>query len=375
MQKDKMKIVVAPDSFKGTMSSLTAGTIIQEEILRKMPNAEVIRLSVADGGENTIDIFFENFSGKYVTGLFTSPNFTKREFKYVKYDKSVVIEAGQCAGLTFANPKNPMFTTSLGMGEQILHAISEGTKNIVLALGGSATNDAGTGLLSALGVKFLDKGGNSFVPVGSTLNKIISIDDSALKNNIKDIQFTLMVDVSNPLHGKNGAAYMYAKQKGASKEEIILLDNGLRYYSDILKKQFKVDISNIVGGGAAGGIAASCSFFLNADIVNGIDLILEMCNFNKILQNTDLVITGEGKFDNQSMMGKTISGIAKFTTRREIPIVIFAGRNEINNENLKRKYLIQNIYEVASPTQTFDEIQKTCKEDLRRAVRKWLDGS
>lgn len=368
-----MKIVVAPDSFKGTMASFTAGTIIQEEIKKKMPNTEVIRLSVADGGENTIDVFFENFSGEYVTGLFTSPNFTKQEFKYVRYDKSVVIEAAQCAGLTFANPKNPMITTSLGMGEQILHAKSKGAENIIIALGGSATNDAGTGLLSALGVKFLDKNKKTFVPTGSTLKDITTIDDSALKKNIKGLKFTIMRDVLNPLYGKNGAAYVYAKQKGASEKEIILLDKGLRHYSNILKKQFNVDISKIVGGGAAGGIAASCSFFLNADIVNGIDLVLDMCNFDKILHNTDVIVTGEGKFDKQSMMGKTISGIAKFTTKKKIPLVIFAGRNEINDKSLQKKYLIEDIYEVASPTQTFAQIQRTCEEDLRRAVRKWLD--
>ena len=373
MEKKSIKIVIAPDSFKGTMSSLTAGTIIQEEIEKGIPNVETIRFSVADGGEGTIDAFYENFNGEYVENIFTSPNFTKKEFKYVKFNNSAVIEAGQCAGFLFANPKNPMHTTSLGMGEQIEHAISKGVKKIYIALGGSATNDAGTGLLSALGVKFLDKDNKEFIPVGSTLKDIVRIDDTLLKERVKDIEFTLLCDVLNPLYGENGAAYIYAKQKGANDSEVVLLDEGLQHFSKIVEEQFGVDLSTIEGGGAAGGIGASCSFFLNAEIVHGIDLILDMCDFDNALEDTDLVITGEGKFDSKSMMGKTISGIAKRTVKRNIPLVIFAGRNELDDEELKKRYLIQEIYEIASSNQTFDEIKKNCKEDLRRKVRDFLD--
>ena len=372
MEKKRIKIVIAPDSFKGTMTSLTAGRIIQEEIEKGIPNIETIRFSVADGGEGTIDTFHENLNGEYVEDTFTSPNFTKKNFKYVKFNNSAVIEAGQCAGLLFAKSKNPMYTTSLGMGEQIDHAISSGVKKIYIALGGSATNDAGTGLLSALGVKFLDKENKEFIPVGSTLKDIVRIDKTLLDERIKDVEFTLLCDVLNPLYGKNGAAYIYAKQKGASDSEVVLLDEGLQHFSKIVKEQFGVDLSTIEGGGAAGGIGASCSFFLNAEIVHGIDLILDICDFDNALKNADLVITGEGKFDKQSMMGKTISGIAKRTVKRNIPLVIFAGRNELDDGKLKKEYLIQDIYEVASPNQTFDEIKKNCEEDLRRKVKVFL---
>jgi len=367
-----MKIVIAPDSFKGTMTSLTAGRIIQEEIEKGIPNVETIRFSVADGGEGTIDTFYENLNGEYVSDIFTSPNFTKKEFKYVRFNNSAVVEAGQCAGLLFTDSKNPMYTTTLGMGEQINHAIATGVKKIYIALGGSATNDAGTGLLSALGVKFLDKDNKEFIPVGSTLKDIVRIDDTLLNERVKGIEFTLLCDVLNPLYGENGAAYIYAKQKGASDNEVVLLDEGLQDFSKIVKEQFGIDLSTIEGGGAAGGIGASCSYFLNAKIVHGIDLILDMCNFDNALKNADLVITGEGKFDKQSIMGKTISGIAKRTVKRNIPLVIFAGRNELDDEELKKRYLIQEIYEVASPNQTFDEIKKNCKEDLRRKVGKFL---
>jgi glycerate kinase len=373
MEKKSMKIVIAPDSFKGTMTSLTAGTIIQEEIEKEIPNVETIRFSIADGGEGTIDIFYENLNGEYVEDIFTSPNFTKKEFRYVKFNNSAVIEAGQCAGFLFANPKNPMYTTSLGMGEQINHAIATGVKKIYIALGGSATNDAGTGLLSALGVRFFDKDNKEFIPVGSTLKDIVRIDDTLLKERVKDIECTLLCDVLNPLYGENGAAYIYANQKGASDSEVVLLDEGLQHFSKIVETQFSKDLSIIEGGGAAGGIGASCSYFLNAEIVHGIDLILDICNFDNALENTDLVITGEGKFDSKSMMGKTISGIAKRTVKRNIPLVIFAGRNELDDEELKKRYLIQEIYEVASPNQTFDEIKKNCNDDLRRKVRDFLD--
>jgi glycerate kinase len=373
MEKKRIKIVIAPDSFKGTMTSLTAGSIIQEEIEKGISNVKTIRFSIADGGEGTIDAFYENLNGEYVEDTFTSPNFTKKEFRYVKFNNSAVIEAGQCAGLLFTDSKNPMCTTSLGMGEQIDHAISTGVKKIYIALGGSATNDAGTGLLSALGVKFFDKDNKEFIPVGSTLKDIVRIDNTLLKEKIKDIKFTLLCDVLNPLYGENGAAYIYAKQKGASDSEVVILDEGLQYFSKIVKEQFEVDLSVIEGGGAAGGIGASCSFFLNAEIVHGIDLILDLCDFDNAIENTDLVITGEGKFDRQSMMGKTISGIARRTVKRNIPLVIFAGRKELEDDELKKEYLIQEIYEVASPNQTFDEIKKNCEEDLRKAVRIFLD--
>ena len=372
MEKKRIKIVIAPDSFKGTMTSLTAGRIIQEEIEKGISNVETIRFSVADGGEGTIDTFHENLNGEYVEDIFTSPNFTKKNFKYVKFNNSAVIEAGQCAGLLFTDSKNPMYTTSLGMGEQIEHAISSGVKKIYIALGGSATNDAGTGLLSALGVKFFDKDNKEFIPVGSTLKDIVRIDDTLLNERVKDNKFTLLCDVLNPLYGENGAAYIYAKQKGTSDSEVILLDEGLQHFSKIVEEQFGIDLSTIEGGGAAGGIGASCSYFLNAEIVHGIDLILDICNFDNALENADLVITGEGKFDKQSMMGKTISGIAKRTVKRNIPLVIFAGRNELDDDELKKEYLIQDIYEVASPHQTFDEIKKNCEEDLRKKVKVFL---
>lgn len=368
-----MKIIIAPNSFKGTISSYTAGSIIKDEIEKAIPDAETIRFSIADGGENTIDTFVENLNGKYVEDQFSSPDFEKQEFKYVRLDSTAVIEAGQCAGLAFTKIKNPMQTTSIGMGEQILHAISNGTKNIIIALGGSATNDAGTGLLSALGVKFFDINNHQFVPVGSTLKDIYSIDISDLEKNIHNINFTVISDVINPLYGKDGAAYVYAKQKGASEKEVILLDEGLKHFAEVVQKQFGIDISTVKGGGAAGGIGAGCFAFLQTEILSGIDVVLDMCNFDLALKDTDIVITGEGKFDKQSMMGKAIYGIAKRTSQRNIPLVIFTGKNEFYDQTVLDRYLIKKIYQTSSPNQTLEEIKESSEDSLRNSVRVFIN--
>ena len=192
--------------------------------------------------EGTIDIFYENLNGEYVEDIFTSPNFTKKEFRYVKFNNSAVIEAGQCAGFLFANPKNPMYTTSLGMGEQIDHAISSGVKKIYIALGGSATNDAGTGLLSALGVRFFDKDNKEFIPVGSTLKDIVRIDDTLLKERVKDIEFTLLCDVLNPSMERT-VQHTYMLNRKVQTIVKLLLDEGLQHFSKIVEEQFGVDLS------------------------------------------------------------------------------------------------------------------------------------
>jgi len=371
MQKDKIKIIVSPDSFKGTMSSFEVGNIIKEELERAIPTAEIIRLSISDGGENTIDAFYENCKGEYIEDYFTSPNLKKQKFKYVQFNKTAVIEAGQCAGLNFATHKNPMQTTSFGMGEQVLHAISRGIENIYLALGGSATNDGGTGMLSAMGVKFFDFENKEFIPVGGTLKNIKKIDISNLEKNIKNINFTAMYDVTNFLYGEKGASYTYAKQKGASDQEIILLDEGLKHFAKIVKNQFGINM-NVLGSGSAGGIGGACYAFLKSQMRSGINVILDISNFNEHLKNAHLVITGEGKFDNQSMMGKVINGIAKRTTKAKIPLIVFAGKNEIKNPEQLKKFGVSKIYQTSTANQTFEEIKKSCKDDLRKAIQAFI---
>lgn len=369
MGKNKMKIIIAPNSFKGTMSSLIAGTILKEEIEKKTKNVEIKRFSIADGGDNTIDIFYENFNGQYIEDTFSSPDFSPQKFKYVRFNNTAVVEAGQCAGLSFTKIKNPMYTTSFGMGEQIMHAISSGVNNIIIALGGSATNDAGAGLLSALGLKFLDNNNQPFIPTGITLQNIMRIDTTELQKNIHNVHFTVISDVNNQLYGKNGAAYLYAEQKGANKKEIKFLDDGLKHFAKIVKEQFGIDISTIKGGGSAGGIGAGCFAFLRTDILSGIDVILDILNFDDELNDTDLVITGEGKFDKQSMMGKAIGGISERTSKRNIPLIIFTGINEFHNQAVLDKYKIKRIYQLSTPNQSFEDIKKNSKNNLRKSAR------
>lgn len=372
MGKNKIKIIIAPNSFKGTMSSLVAGTILKEEIEKKAKNVEIRRFSIADGGDNTIDTFYENFNGKYIEDVFSSPDFSPQKFKYVRFNNTAVIETGQCAGLSFAKNKNPLYTTSFGMGEQIMHAISSGINNIIIALGGSATNDAGAGLLSALGLKFFDNNNQLFIPTGITLQNIVRIDTTELQKNIRNVHFTVISDVNNQLYGKNGAAYVYAEQKGANKKEIKFLDNGLKHFAKIVKEQFGIDVSTIKGGGSAGGIGAGCFAFLKTDILSGIDVILDILNFDDELNDTNLVITGEGKFDEQSMMGKAIGGISERTSKRNIPLIIFTGINEFHNQAVLDKYKIRKIYQLSTPNQSFEDIKKNSKNNLRESARVFI---
>ena len=324
------KIVIASDSFKGTISSKEIADIYESVVKENSLDIEVKKVVLGDGGENTLEVFANNFlDGQYHELEVTGPDFNKVNAKYYTYDDTAIIELAEAAGLPLMIEKDTKVATTFGVGELILDAYSNGFRKFYVALGGSASTDGGCGLLSALGVRFLDKNNKQFTPIGENINEINSIDSSKLL--VKDAHFIILSDVKNPMYGDKGAAYTFAKQKGATPEDIELLDNNLKYLNDLFVKHTGKHVENIEGAGAAGASAAGILAFLNSEIVSGIDTILAILDFKDIIKDADYVITGEGRLDYQSFDGKLISGVLKITKEMGIPTICVCGSSRIEN--------------------------------------------
>ena len=320
------KCVVVSDSFKGTVSSREICEIAQRVIPRHFPACEVVCIPVADGGEGTVDCFIQAMGAQRVEVTVTNALGEKSAAAYARIGELAIIEMAAAAGLPQVGTlRCPGTATTYGVGELIAHAVHSGCKRILLGLGGSATNDGGCGCAAALGVGFLDADGQSFVPVGDTLWRIARIDTAKAEALLRGVKLTVMCDVSNPLYGPTGAAYVFAPQKGADAEKVKSLDAGLRHFGDVIRSQLGIDVSAMPGAGAAGGMGAGCVALLGGMIQSGIDAVLDVTGFDRQLEGADLVITGEGRIDSQSAGGKVISGVARRTKAKGIPLIAIAG--------------------------------------------------
>ena len=320
------KCVVVSDSFKGTVSSREICAIAQRVIPRHFPACEVVCIPVADGGEGTVDCFIQAMGAQRVEVTVTNALGEKSAAAYAHLDELAIIEMAAAAGLPQVGARRcPGTATTYGVGELIAHAVGSGCKRILLGLGGSATNDGGCGCAAALGVGFLDADGQSFVPVGDTLGRIGRIDTARAEELLRGVEITIMCDVTNPLYGPAGAAYVFAPQKGADAEKVKSLDAGLRHFGDVIRSQLGIDVSAMPGAGAAGGMGAGCVALLGGTIQSGIDAVLDVTGFDRQLEGADLVITGEGRIDSQSADGKVISGVARRTRAKGIPLIAIAG--------------------------------------------------
>lgn len=320
------KCIVISDSFKGTLSSLSIGKIAKESIGRFFPGCEVKTFPVADGGEGTVQCFMLAIGAELVEVKAKGPYFEEVEAFYARKDNKAIIEMACCAGLPMVQGRlNPAATTTYGVGQLIKHAIENGCTEILLGLGGSCTNDAGCGCAAALGAVFKDDQGQSFIPAGGTLEKIASFDASEVSKLLKNVKITLMCDVDNPLCGERGAAYIFGPQKGADENMVRLLDQGLRRFDETVQKITGQSVADVPGAGAAGGMGGGCLVFLNATLKSGIEAVLDMVNFDDCLEGADLVITGEGRIDSQSVHGKVISGIVNRTKPKNVPVVAIVG--------------------------------------------------
>lgn len=323
-----MNIVIAIDSFKGSCLSIDAALSIKKGIEKVIPNANIYTFPVADGGEGTVDAILSATTGKKVFCNVKNPigKNIVAEFAVLE-NGTAVIEMAAASGLTLVSEadRNPLYTTTYGMGQLIAKALSLGCKKMILGIGGSATNDGGIGLATALGVKFRDSYGNQVGVGGQDLERIVDIDISDINPLVKESQILIASDVSNPLCGKNGAACVFAGQKGANDNEIARLDNGLCHYAKIIHNKFGLDYSNYPGAGAAGGVSVPLIAFCGAKISSGIELILDAINIENKLKSADLVITGEGMLDSQSIYGKAPVGVSMRAKKYNKPVIALVG--------------------------------------------------
>lgn len=320
------KCIVISDSFKGTISSLEICRIARESIPKFFPQCQVLTVPVADGGEGTVDCFVEAIGAQRVKANVTGPYGEPIQAHYGRKDGCAIIEMAAAAGLPMVGQRrDPARTSTYGVGQLIAHAVEHGCREILLGLGGSATNDGGCGCAAALGVRFYNRQGEEFVPTGLTLDQIHKIDVSQARERLEGVTITVMCDVDNPLYGPRGAAYIFAPQKGADQDMVEQLDEGLRKLDKAIQTSLNCSVANLPGAGAAGGMGGGCVAFLGAQLKSGIESVLDTVGFDAMLEGADLVITGEGRIDSQSVHGKVISGIAGRTKPRNIPLLALVG--------------------------------------------------
>lgn len=323
-----MKFVFAPDSFKGTLTSQRQIEILKEKAQEMFPGVETLGIPIADGGEGTIDAVACTVKGRRKKLTVQGPLGKPVEAEYLILDeKRVLIEMAQASGITLLPycPGNALYTTTYGTGELIRDALEGGYREITISIGGSATNDGGMGMLSALGIAFLDKQGKVLDGKGENLGRIDRIDTTSLIPEIEAAQFCVMCDVSNPLLGENGATYVFGPQKGAGEEDLQLLEKGMEHYAGILQEYAGFDVGACPGAGAAGGMGAALMAFCKARLQSGIQTVLELVAFEELIQDAQLIITGEGRIDGQSACGKVLDGIGTCARKKGIPVAAITG--------------------------------------------------
>ena len=332
-----MKIVVAIDSFKGSLSSMSAGQIASVAIKNVIPDAEVKIYPLADGGEGTVDALTDGLNGKIINLEVTGPLGTKLPSRYGKVNQTAIIEMADAAGLTLVpeNERNPLNTTTYGLGELILHAIENGCRDFIIGIGGSATNDCGLGMLTALGFEFRENHGFKSGVFGRDLQNISAIDTEQVNNSIKECRFKIACDVNNPLTGTNGCSAIYGPQKGATPEIVEQMDKWISNFAKLSVETLNIDDLSVAGDGAAGGLGFAFRTFLNGELVKGVDLVLNLINIADELRDADLLITGEGRLDSQSVMGKAPVGVAQLAKSVNDKIVTVAVSGCATNEAIK----------------------------------------
>lgn len=324
-----MKVVIAIDSLKGSLSSMEAGTAIKDGILAAKPDAEVIVKPLADGGEGTTDALIEGMNGERIDLTVTGPMHTPVDayYGYLKDTNTAVMEMASAAGITLVpdSEKNPLLATSYGVGEMINDAIQRGCRNFIIGIGGSVTNDGGIGMLKALGVRFLDESGEDAGEGGQALAKVARIDVSGMNPLLKECHIQVACDVNNPLCGENGSTYVYGPQKGVTEDMKKTLDEAMAHFARVTSETLETDYMNTPGAGAAGGLGYAFLAYTSAALTPGIELILDAVGLEEELSGADVVVTGEGRLDFQTAMGKAPVGVARLAKKYNAKVIAFAG--------------------------------------------------
>lgn len=370
-----MKIVVAPDSFKDCLSAKKVAENIAKGIYSVFPNAEVIKIPISDGGEGLLDALVEPSGGRLISVSVKDPLFRNINANYgvLGDGTTAVVEMATASGLELLkeNERNPLITSTFGTGQLINDALDKGCTKIIIGLGGSATNDGGVGMITALGGKFLDKEGNEIDNGGAALKNLYTIDISNLDKRLLDCEFVGACDVSNPLTGSEGASFVYGGQKGGNLSDLKLLDDSLIKYASVIKSNLGIEVNVIEGAGAAGGMGAALLAFFHAKLFRGIDLIIDALQIENSIRTADLVFTGEGKIDTQTLYGKTISGVAKVAKKHNIPVVVITGKVGDNIQEIYR-HGVSAIFSIVNKPMSVEESIKNANMLIQSCVKNVL---
>jgi len=346
-----MKIVIAPDSFKETLSAFEVASTIESSFQNVFPEAEIIKIPIADGGEGTVEVMVRATDGSFEFSEVEGPmgNITSAKWGMLGNSKTAVIEIAEACGLHLvqANKRNPMTASSFGVGQLVVAALDKGAKKIIIGLGGSATNDGGYGFLRAIGVQFLDSEGNELNGHFETLSLLSDINFNHIDTRIKNTSIEIACDVDNPLLGEKGASKVFAAQKGASNKMIEELESIMTNYYEIISSQLGSQLNDRPGFGAAGGLGFGISAFINSELKSGINIVLEALNFNQYLLDADLVITGEGRIDSQSERGKAPIGVIKYANQLNCKVIVIAGSVD-DPKTFNQKFNVTNSYGIVN---------------------------
>lgn len=366
------RITIAVDSFKGSLSSREVADAVEQGVVAVLPECEVRKVSIADGGEGTVEAMVENLAGEWVEIEVCDPLMRPIKARYGVVDegRTAVMEMSAASGLPLLSEaeRNPLKTTTYGTGQMIADAVGRGCRKILIGIGGSATNDAGVGMLSALGFRFYDAAGEQLSCGGEVLQRIERIDSSGVMPQLAECEVVVACDVKNPLYGETGAAYVFAPQKGADEAMVKSLDSGLRNFARVVEQFCGEDLSMWPGAGAAGGLGFGFRALLGAQLCPGIDMVLDAIRFSSIVEGGDLVITGEGKIDRQTVMGKAPSGVLRVASHFGIPTVAIGGAVEMCEE-LAESDFVAILPVVAGPVTLQEAMRKdVAHKNIRRTV-------
>ena len=329
-------ILLAFDSFKGSLTSREVADAFEEGVRSVLPDCVVKKVCLADGGEGTAEALVSTLGGKWIEVEVSDPLMRPIRACYGVVDdgRTAIIEMASASGLTLLaeEERNPLKTSTYGTGQLIADALKRGCRKLLIGIGGSATNDAGTGMLSALGFRLFDAEGMSLAGCGESLERIATIDSSHILPELKIVDIQVACDVTNPFCGPQGAAYIFASQKGADRQMVEQLDRGMHHFAEVIREYNKVDVTNISGAGAAGGLGGAFSALLGARLCRGVELVLDALHFEELLTGCDLVVTGEGRIDRQTLMGKAPMGVLKAATHQAIPVIAIGGSIEQSPE-------------------------------------------
>ncbi|WP_286862165.1 MULTISPECIES: glycerate kinase [Acinetobacter] len=368
--------VLAPDSFKESMSAEQACQAMQRGVLQVFPDACCIAVPMADGGEGTVEALLRSLDGQGITCMVTGPLVTQQVSTYfaiVDYGRTAVLEMAKANGihLLAAEQRNPMLTSTYGTGEMIKQALDRGIEKIIVGLGGSVTNDGGAGMAQALGVQFFNSTGEAIQVCGGNLDQINQIDISQLDARLKNTEILIASDVNNPLCGPNGASAIFGPQKGATPEMVQQLDRNLNHYANLVEASLGISIKNVAGSGAAGGLGFGLMAFADAKLQSGVELIIEQSRLAEKIAQADYVLTGEGKIDSQTALGKTPFGVAQVAQQFNKPVLAFAGLVGEGIESLFDAGFSQ-IVGINPPDCSLEEALKNAEVNLEKAVSKTI---